>query len=195
MAQAGEKYVTQEVWWNPAQAVNFLRDGTTPSATDSWLGLPTAINETRRLNAAIQAGKIDVIELHLDDTQRQLGMEDKACMEIRFHLDAFVGGGVGVTIEVVDTRSDVSRPRIKTLLLRADNVRALLTGPRAAKHLITEEVRRRIAAGERWDSITRFSENLHEWMKTLYGVKPLAARTIANRLRDWKLWPLQLPKK
>ena len=34
MAQAGEKYVTQEVWWNPAQAVNFLRDGTTPSATE-----------------------------------------------------------------------------------------------------------------------------------------------------------------
>jgi hypothetical protein len=111
--------------------------------------LPTAINETRR-HAAIQAGKIDVIELHLDDTQRQLGMEDKACMEIRFHLDAFVGGGVGVTIEVVDTRSDVSRPESKHCCCVPTMFGATLAGPRAAKHLITGRGPPRIA-GERWD--------------------------------------------
>ena len=66
---------------------------------------------------------------------------------------------------------------------------------RSSKTLIVEEIQRRVAAGERWDSVTKFSESLHEWMKTLRGVKPLAARTIENRLRDWKLWPLQFPKK
>jgi hypothetical protein len=66
---------------------------------------------------------------------------------------------------------------------------------RSSKSLIVEEVERRVAAGERWDSIRKFSESLHQWMNTLKGVKPLAALTIENRLRDWKLWPLQLLKK
>ena len=61
---------------------------------------------------------------------------------------------------------------------------------RSPKSLIEEEVRRRVAAGERWDSITKFSQTLHEWMKTVSD-KPLAPRTIENRLREWGLWPLR----
>jgi hypothetical protein len=60
---------------------------------------------------------------------------------------------------------------------------------RVAKRLIEAEVKRRAAAGERWDSITELSLSLHKWMKTV-SPKPLAHRTIENGLRKWDLWPL-----
>lgn len=64
---------------------------------------------------------------------------------------------------------------------------------RSPKSLIEAEVTRRVAAGEHYDTITGLSRSLHEWMKTGSG-KPLASRTIENRLRDWGLWPLPSKK-
>jgi hypothetical protein len=52
----------------------------------------------------------------------------------------------------------------------------------APKRLIEAEVKRRAAAGERYDSIKDVSLDLHEWLKTI-GAKPLAPRTIENYLR------------
>jgi len=63
------------------------------------------------------------------------------------------------------------------------------TGSKSSKSLIEVEVKKRAAAGERWDSITKASVSLHEWMKTV-SAKPLESRTIENRLRDWDLWHL-----
>jgi hypothetical protein len=57
---------------------------------------------------------------------------------------------------------------------------------RSGKKLIEVEVKRRAAEGERWDSITDLSEDLHEWMKTVSD-KPLQARTIENYLRGLDL--------
>jgi hypothetical protein len=64
---------------------------------------------------------------------------------------------------------------------------------RSSKSLITAEVERRVAAGERYDNITPLSESLHEWMKTV-SAKPLKPRSIENLLHKLKLWPLP-PKK
>jgi hypothetical protein len=63
----------------------------------------------------------------------------------------------------------------------------------SSKTLIAAEVMRRAAAGEHYGTITALSKSLHAWMKATGG-RPLAARTIENRLRDWALWPLPPPK-
>jgi hypothetical protein len=124
VAQAGKRCTTKEGWWDPAQAVIFLRDGTTPTAAEiDWWPLPSAVEEIRRLNTAIQAGNIDMIELLLDGSRHRLKVEDKVCLELRFQRSAFYGD-LGVSLKVFDTHTKKRRP-IKTLLLRAEDVRAL----------------------------------------------------------------------
>jgi hypothetical protein len=63
---------------------------------------------------------------------------------------------------------------------------------RSGKRLIEAEAKRRAAEGERWDSITALSEDLHEWMKTVND-EPLEPRTIENYLRG-ELWSLFFKK-
>jgi hypothetical protein len=60
---------------------------------------------------------------------------------------------------------------------------------RSGKSLIEAEVKRRAKAGERWDSITKLSWSLNEWMKTVSD-KPLEPRSIENILREGDLWSL-----
>jgi hypothetical protein len=67
------------------------------------------------------------------------------------------------------------------------------TGSKSNKTLIKEEVERRVAAGERWDSIKKFSESLSGWMGAV-GVKPLKPRSIENLLHGLGLWPLPSQK-
>ena len=78
---------------------------------------------------------------------------------------------------------------VRLNLLPPDDTDSNQVETRSGKRLIEAEVKRRAAEGERWDSITRLSENLHEWMKTVSD-KPLVAKSIENGLRDWGLWPL-----
>ena len=56
---------------------------------------------------------------------------------------------------------------------------------------IEAEVKRRAAAGDVPESITDFSRELASKMAGVPGVRPLKPRTIENRLRDWRLWPIK----
>ncbi len=121
-AEANE--LSPSIWWKPAVAVIFLREGRIPAKID-LRPLPDAVQETQTLNVAIQAGKIDVIEIAVDDKRRHLPTEEKATLQIRFVEDWFVDGGIGVVTQAFDTHTGQPRPRVKTLLLAADQVRAL----------------------------------------------------------------------
>ena len=104
-----------------------------------------------------------------------------------------------LTLEIVEGRAEV-RP-LKALergdyhyTLSPRDVRHLSdVETQSSKALITAEVDRRIEAGEQWDLITKFSESLHGWMKTVSN-RPLETRSIENLLRFLRLWPLP-PKK
>lgn len=117
-----EANLLSDVWWQPATAVAFLRDGT---AKLNRRLLPAA-RETQVLNAAIRAGAVAVIEIALDGTRRSLPIEDKASLELRFREQCFTGGGIGVITEVIDTHTGRCRRNVQKLLLSAAHVRALL---------------------------------------------------------------------
>jgi hypothetical protein len=114
-------------WWDPVTAVTYLRDRTIPANPSDidWQLLPMARQETQRLNGEIQAGRIDTIAIMIDDTRRELSIEDKATLSLRFHLDWFVGSGIGTVLEVIDTQSGKPLREVQTLLVRAEQVRAL----------------------------------------------------------------------
>jgi hypothetical protein len=109
-------------------------------------------------------------------------------------------GGRGAPPAV--TNVDLESHGVETWLTR---VRPTLCAPKAApakrlprlsaKTLITAEVKRRTELGNVPATITLFSRELAEFMlsrkKAGDRVCPLMARTIENRLRDWKLFPIK----
>jgi hypothetical protein len=131
-----EADLLSSVWWDAATAVTYLRDGTVPHnfADVDWQLLPTAKQEVQLLNAALQAGEIDLIEIMMDGTRAffsanptnkdrdRLKIEDIATLAVRFRQKPFAGG-VGVVLEVEDVGK---RQRdIQRMLLRAEQIRAL----------------------------------------------------------------------
>jgi len=61
----------------------------------------------------------------------------------------------------------------------------------STKRLIADDVKRRVAAGEHWDSIVDLSETMKNEVR---GLRHLRPRTIENNLRNWTLWPLPANK-
>jgi hypothetical protein len=97
------------------------------------------------------------------------------------------------------TNVELESHGVQTWLTR---VRSTLCPPKAApakhlprlsaKTLITAEVKRRRELGNIPPTITQFSRELEKSMLSLSKadprVRPIKARSIENRLRDWKLW-------
>jgi hypothetical protein len=120
---------------------------------------------------------------------------------------AVIGAGVvpatfwrdHLTLHVVEGRAEVrplralQRGDYYYTLPACDVRRVWPSAAQSPKVLIEAEVVRRANAGEHYGTITELSRSLHTWMKAT-GTRPLAARTIENRLRDWGLWPLPPPK-
>jgi hypothetical protein len=176
-------------WWIPEEAITFLRGATEVDCRP----LPTARHETKALNAAIQAGHIDVITVMVDGTRRELQIEDKALLAVRFHEDWFVGssespGGIGVVLDIIDTDSGKRSRNIQKLLLRAEHVRELRVstgaplirttainpfatgsaGRPTARDLIRAEFRRRIETGQIRSGfrLSACAEMLTTWWET-----------------------------
>lgn len=87
------------------------------------------------------------------------------------------------------TLKEPNRPMAKPWATKPAPVKRL-----SSKKWLTAEIKRMGAAGEIPPTITEFSRELRLRMldasKTDDRVSPLKTRTIENRLRDWKLWPV-----
>jgi hypothetical protein len=138
--------------WDVATAITFLRDGSVPEEV-YWRSLPQAIEETRELNAAISADKLTKITASLiDGTQRELSRQERATLAVRFCEHSVLDSSTGVTVEVVDTRSNEQRSDIVKFLLDVGQVRALrpatahtlksLTTTKRDKNIARQEVRK-----------------------------------------------------
>jgi hypothetical protein len=108
-------------WLTVAQSVTFLHNGKTPSAEKViWLSLLDAVPEIQELNAAIHAGKIDV----LNTNGRLLKNAEKAKMEIRIR-PVVTFAGIGVRMDVFDAHGQKQQRGTEGLRLRAEHIRAL----------------------------------------------------------------------
>jgi hypothetical protein len=87
------------------------------------------------------------------------------------------------------SRIEVPREDVVALLPRA--LVPVSARGEPGKRWLEAEVKRREAAGDVPKSISDFSRELASKMAGVPGVRPLKARTIENRLRDWELWPVK----
>jgi hypothetical protein len=109
-------------------------------------------------------------------------------------------GGPGASPAVTDV--DLESQGVQAWLTR---LRPMPCAPKAApaklltrlppRPLLTAEVKRRKELGNIPAQITPFSRELESFMlscsKTDPRVRPMKARSIENRLRDWKLFPIK----
>ena len=104
------------------------------------------------------------------------------------HINGAVAGGIDLDRGALVRRKLLPPDDVAIAPPRHPQAEAL-----SSKSLIEAEVERRVAAGERYDTITALSQSLWKWMETA-SERPLKPRSIENLLRETDLWPLP-PKK
>lgn len=106
-------------------------------------------------------------------------------------MAGIVGAGQAALMAQIEEMERSERRRMREMV----EVDDLLAPPyqrqaeiQSSKTLIAAEVQRRVAAGERYGTITELSVSLRQWMKAVHG-RSLAARSIEHRLRELGLFP------
>jgi hypothetical protein len=179
-------------WWDVAIAVNYLRNGVIPADPVDWSTLPDAGDEIKKINAGIRAGQISVVLVLIDDEQQEFDHCDGGLeIAISFRPQAFLGGDIGVILEVVDTRSGQRLRDVKRLFLKAEDIRALQTirGNKewfvwAAKNILPDD----FATGWRKRYAQKLEHEMQLAAETSKSLKPVKRSHLYNEIRKIG-WP------